>query len=156
MEMERIQALLRELDQRGVQYILVGAVAMNVLGILRATQDIDLFLPPDKGNLARLKEALRAVWDDPEIEGIREEDLLQEYGVIRYGPPGERLTVDLITHLGEAFRYEDLQAEEIEWRGVKVRVATPETLFRMKKDTLRPQDRADAAQLSEKFGLRDH
>jgi len=75
------------------------------------------------------------------------------YGVVRYGPPNERLTVDLITHLGDAFRYEDLEARNVAWEGVMVRVATPETLYRMKRGTIRLQDRADAAQLREKFGL---
>ena len=37
--------------------------------------------------------------------------------------------------------------------GIKVPVATPATLYRMKKDTVRPIDRADAAALREKFGL---
>lgn len=39
--------------------------------------------------------------------------------------------------------------------GVAVRVATPATLYRMKKDTVRPIDRADAAALREKFGIVD-
>jgi hypothetical protein len=37
----------------------------------------------------------------------------------------------------------------------KVRVATPETLYAMKRDTLRLQDKADAQKLKEKFGLKD-
>jgi hypothetical protein len=37
--------------------------------------------------------------------------------------------------------------------GVPVRVATPATLYRMKKDTVRPIDRADAAALRDKFRL---
>lgn len=155
MEYERILQLLRELEKRRVKYILVGALAMNVLGILRATEDIDLFLPRDQENLQRLKDALRAVWNDPEIDGIRSEDLDGQYGVIRYGPPEERLVIDLITHLGDAFRYDDLEAETMLWEGVSVRVATPQTLYRMKKDTIRLQDKADAAQLREKFGLRE-
>lgn len=36
--------------------------------------------------------------------------------------------------------------------GVSVRVATPRTLYRMKKDTVRPQDRLDAAALLQRFG----
>jgi hypothetical protein len=39
--------------------------------------------------------------------------------------------------------------------GVSVRVAAPATLYRMKKDTLRPMDRADAAALREKFELEE-
>jgi hypothetical protein len=34
-----------------------------------------------------------------------------------------------------------------------VRVATPEMLYRMKKDTVRPQDRLDAETLRQQFGL---
>jgi hypothetical protein len=36
---------------------------------------------------------------------------------------------------------------------VRVRVATPRTLYRMKKDTVRPQDRLDAQALRERFDL---
>jgi len=37
--------------------------------------------------------------------------------------------------------------------GVKIRVATPRTLYWLKKGTLRPIDRADAEALREKFHL---
>jgi hypothetical protein len=37
--------------------------------------------------------------------------------------------------------------------GVPARVATPGTLYRLKRDTVRPIDRANAAALKEKFGL---
>ena len=153
MEYERILALLRELERRKVDYILVGAVAMTILGIVRATEDIDFFLPRNEENLRCFKEALRAVWNDPEIDAIRPEDLAANYGVIRYGPPNERLTIDVITRLGTAFQYEDLAAQNVKWEGIQVRVATPETLYRMKKDTLRLQDKADAARLRENFDL---
>lgn len=38
---------------------------------------------------------------------------------------------------------------------VEVNVATPETLYRMKRDTVRLRDKADAQVLREKFGLKD-
>lgn len=155
MEYEKILALLRELENRRVQYVLVGAMAMNVLGIVRATEDVDLFLPNDKENLQRVREALRAVWKDPQIDEIRDEDLSDRYGVIRYSPPNERLVVDLITHLGDAFRYEDLRVQMVPWEGLQVHVATPDTLYRMKKNTIRLQDKADAALLRERFGLKE-
>ena len=34
-------------------------------------------------------------------------------------------------------------------------MATPETLYAMKRDTIRLQDKADAQRLKEKFGLGD-
>ena len=62
---------------------------------------------------------------------------------------------DLISRLGTAFGFEDLEAETVVLEGVQVRVATPRTLYRMKKDTVRPLDRADAQALREKFKLED-
>ena len=39
--------------------------------------------------------------------------------------------------------------------GIRVRVATPAMLYRMKKDTVRPQDRLDAETLRREFELDD-
>lgn len=153
MDFEKVFQLLTALEREGVQYVLVGGVALNLHGILRATQDIDLFVRPTKANVERLKRALRAVWDDPEIAGIREEDLSGDYPTVRYGPPGETLVVDLMSRLGTAFRYEDILAENILVNGTNVCIATPAMLFRMKKNTLRLIDQADAAELREKFDL---
>ena len=46
-----------------------------------------------------------------------------------------------------------LEAEDRVVAGVRVRVATPATLYRMKSGTVRLQDRADAARLLEHFGF---
>ena len=64
------------------------------------------------------------------------------------------LALDL-HYLITAYGVQDLQAEVSVIEGIDVRVATPAMLHRMKKDTMRPIDRADAHALREKFGLRD-
>jgi hypothetical protein len=74
---------------------------------------------------------------------------------VRYGPPDGSLTIDLLSRLGSAIVFDDVESEILSLEGVPVRVATPRALYRMKKDTLRPQDRADAAGLREKFHLRE-
>jgi hypothetical protein len=40
-------------------------------------------------------------------------------------------------------------------QGIRVPVATPAALYRLKKGALRPLDRADAATLRQRFGLAD-
>lgn len=72
---------------------------------------------------------------------------------MRFGlPEGSEVDyVDLIGHLGDAVRFDDLEFQVIEMEGVAVNVATPATLYRMKRDTVRPQDRADAALLLDRF-----
>ena len=44
MDFEKALLLLQALDDQKVDYILVGALGMTVHGIIRATQDIDLFV----------------------------------------------------------------------------------------------------------------
>lgn len=153
MDFDKFLEVLRALAREGVDYVLVGAVALGVHGIVRATEDVDLFVRSDGENVERLKRALRSVWDDPDIAGITAEDLAGEYPTIRYGPPGEGFVIDLLSRLGSAFAFEDLESETVDVEGVPIRVATPATLYRMKRGTLRPIDRADAAALREKFGL---
>ncbi|MGH9197937.1 MAG: nucleotidyl transferase AbiEii/AbiGii toxin family protein [Acidimicrobiia bacterium] len=62
---EKIQKLFAALNDENVQYILVGAVALDVLGIGRLTEDIDLFIDPSPANVERLRAALSRVWKDP-------------------------------------------------------------------------------------------
>lgn len=78
-----------------------------------------------------------------------------DYPTIRYVPPNDPFVVDLLGRLGAAVRYEDLSFQEHMVDGVRVHLATPATLYRMKKDTLRPIDRADAQTLRQRFNLRD-
>lgn len=90
------------------------------------------------------------VWDDPEIDSITAGDLTGEYATVRYGPPVDEMVVDLMPRPGDAFRYEDLEATTRVLDGVPVRIATPRMLYRMKRDTLRPDDRRDAERLLER------
>jgi hypothetical protein len=104
-------------------------------------------------NIARLKAALQELFNDPEIDSIRADELAGDYPAIRYVPPTGDFWIDILARLGEAFQFADLESEELVVEGVRVRVATPRTLYRMKKDTVRPQDRLDAQALRERFDL---
>jgi len=150
-----LRELFAALAAEGVDYVLVGGVAVNLHGIVRATEDADLFVRPDADNVARLRRALLSVTGDRDVEGIRAEDLGGAYPIVRYVSPDGRLTVDILARLGERFAYDDLEAEMVQLDGVDVRVATPATLWRMKRDTVRPVDAEDAARLQAAFDLRE-
>jgi len=152
MDYDRLLQLFPALDRHGVDYVLVGGVAINLHGLVRGTDDVDLFIRPEADNVEKVKRALREVWDDPEIDSIAPGDLTGEYATVRYGPPVDEMVVDLIPRLGDAFQYEDLEATTHVLDGVPVRIATPRMLYRMKRDTLRPDDRRDAERLLERFG----
>jgi hypothetical protein len=155
MDFDKFLELLKALAREHVDYVLVGAVALGLHGIVRTTEDVDLFIRPESENVERLKSALRSVWDDNDIAEITAQDLAGDYPTIRYGPPGEGFVIDLLSRLGSAFQFDDLEAQTISLEGVPVRVATPTTLYRMKKETVRPIDRADAAALREKFDIKE-
>jgi hypothetical protein len=155
MDTQRVLAVLRALELEGVRYKVVGGVAINFHGLARATEDLDLFVAPDPANVARLKVALRSIFNDPRIDEISSEDLSGPYPAIQYVPPDGTFSIDLLARLGEAFRYDDIEAEERSIQGVRVAVATPRMLYRMKKDTIRLQDRADAERLKERFNLEE-
>jgi len=143
------------LETHKVRYVLVGAIALAARGLPRTTEDVDLFVDPGQDNVTSLVKALASVWDDPELSKITSSDLAGDYPVIRYGPPDESFLVDIMSRLGTAFKYEDLASEVIELEGVRITVATPGTLYKMKRSTLRKQDIADAEALKARFDLRD-
>ena len=145
--------VIASLNQAGVDYVVVGGVALNLHGLLRATEDLDVFVRPDPENIERLRQALKAVWSDPDIDQITAEDLCGDYPAVRYGPPSGTFYLDIMTRLGEVMRFSDLRAEDKEIEGVRICVATPRTLYRMKKDTVRAIDRADALALRAAFDL---
>ena len=153
LDYDELKRLFRSLGEHGVEYVLVGGVAMSLHGVVRATEDVDVFVRPTEENAARLRVALRSLWDDDEIDGITAEDLGGRYPTIRYGPPDTDWAIDLLSRLGTRLRYDDLESEESEIGGVPVRVATPRALYRMKRDTVRPIDRADAEALRLAFDL---
>lgn len=152
LEELRLLAVLRALGEHGVRYAVFGAVALGLHGLARTTADLDLFVDPTKDNVERLKAALRSVYADPCIDDISAGDLCGDYPAVRYGPP-DGFGFDIVTRLGEAFRFESLATETKQFQGVEVHVVTPRQLWEMKRGTVRPIDRADAAALAARFGF---
>jgi hypothetical protein len=66
---------------------------------------------------------------------------------------GSSNTRDILTRLGDAFTFADLEIVRVPFEEMTVSAASPRTLYRMKRDTVRLKDRADAALLKERFKL---
>lgn len=155
MDFEVVKRLLAALEREHVHYAVFGAVAMGLHGLARFTEDLDLFVEPEAANIERLKAALRSVVDDPEIDHIRAADLLGEYPAVQYVPPDGAFHIDILTRLGNAFTFSDLETERIPFDGLSVSVVTARGLYLMKRDAVRLKDRADAEALKARFGIRD-
>ena len=103
MDRDEIIRVLRAFEAAGLEYVLIGATAMGFHGLVRATEDLDLFIRATAENVERLRVALRAAYkDDPHINEITATDLLGDYPAMRYYPPSGDLYFDVLTRLGES------------------------------------------------------
>lgn len=154
MTFDEAKQILAALEREGVEYVLIGSMAMAAQGVIRATRDVDFFVSPEPANVERLRRALKSVFeDDPNIDEITAADLGGDYPAIEYTPPHGRYSLDILSRLGEKWRFEDLESEVMVVGGISIHVATPNQIYRMKKDTVRPQDRLDAETIRERFDL---
>lgn len=157
-----IGELLRRLDGAGVNYVLVGGLAVNAHGVIRSTQDVDICPSPDPANLRRLAALLQHL--DIRQLGV------DETGFQAHEMPFDPTNVADLAHGGN-FRletplgvldimqwlpgidadqaYETLarDALEAEAFGVRLRVCSLAALREMKRAAGRPRDLQDLADL---------
>lgn len=154
MDVDEAKRILAAFEREGLAYVLIGSIAMAAHGLIRATRDLDVFVSPTADNVERLKRSLKSLYEhDPNVDQITAADLAGDYPAVEYTPPHGLYSMDILSRLGQAFRYETLDWQTVDLDGVSVRVATAAMLYRMKKDTVRPQDRLDAEALRQRFDL---
>jgi hypothetical protein len=133
-------SLARELNRLGVAYVVVGGFAINRLGFVRATEDIDLLVARDKANQVLLKKALE-ILPDRAIKELGDEDIAK-WVVVRVN---DDITVDLMTEAC-GVRFEDavsgIETEVLD--GVPIPFAGAALMLRMKKSP-REKDSTDRA-----------
>ena len=122
-------SLARELNRLGVAYVVIGGFAINRLGFVRATEDIDLLIARDLANQTLVKRALE-ILPDRAIRELGDEDIAQ-WVVVRVN---DDITIDLMTEAC-GIRYEDasggIETEEIE--GVRIPFAGAQLMLKMKQ-----------------------
>lgn len=137
-------SLARELNRLGVAYVVVGGFAINRLGFVRATEDIDLLVARDRANQALVKQALE-ILPDRAIRELGDEDLAQ-WIVVRVN---DDITVDLMT-AACGVSYEEavigIEFEVID--GVSIPFAGAELMLKMKQSS-REKDVVDRSFLQQ-------
>jgi len=132
--------ICRALNEAGARYLLIGGFAVVAHGAGRFTKDIDLLVDDSPGNVARVKRALSVLADNAAAD-VADDDV-ERFTVVRVA---DEVVVDLMGRAcGLAYGEATRDAETIERDGVRIPVASPATLIRM-KNTPRPQDAIDRA-----------
>lgn len=139
--------MLLALSGAGVEFLLVGAYALAVHGVPRATGDIDLWVRANRENANRLWAAL--VEFGAPLHGVTEQDFAAPGVVYQIGVPPRR--IDLLTEIG-GVQFEEAwsQRETVELEGLTISVVNREHLLRNKRATGRKKDLLDAAMLEER------
>lgn len=130
--------LCRELNHEQAKYVVVGGMAIIQQGFVRATEDIDLLVADDLGNIKAIKRALSRLPDNA-VREMQDNDV-REYGVVRVA---DEFVVDLLksacgVDYDEAVR--DISVHEI--KGVPIPFASVRLLWKMKQ-TYREKDKLD-------------
>jgi len=144
--------LLRKLTARGVDFVVIGGIAVVLHGSARITQDLDVCVATDAGNLSALGHVLADL--DARLRGVEED--------VPFVPDARTLrsaeVLTLVTKLGaldvlarpagvQGYQHLRRRAERFELDRFSVLVAAIDDLVAMKHAAGRPKDLADIAEL---------
>lgn len=143
---DELRAVLDGLDGAGVDYALVGGLAVAVWGAPRATKDIDLLVRSE--DLAGAKEAVHRCGFTLEAFPMDFKDGTTLQRVNKVDEAGNLMTVDFMLVDG------NLEAAwasrtRVPFGAGQVAVVSREALIAMKAHAARPQDLADIQNLKE-------
>jgi hypothetical protein len=140
--------LLREFLAGGVRFLVVGAHALSVHGVPRATGDLDIWIEPSGDNASRIIAALERFGAPTERLGIKAADFTSANLVAQLGVPPYR--IDLLTTLS-GVDFPQAWASRVEGAiaGVTVPIIGRAAFVANKRATGRLKDRADLEALGE-------
>ena len=145
---EDFRDLLQALRDAGARFLVVGAHAMAVHGVPRATGDLDVWIAAGPENAARVMEALSRFGAPLTTIGISRADFLREDQVIQIGLPPRR--IDMLTSISGVSFEEAWEGRLIrEIAGMEIPFLGREALVRNKRASGRAKDRADLEALGE-------
>ncbi|MFL6261896.1 MAG: hypothetical protein ACJ76Y_19535 [Thermoanaerobaculia bacterium] len=141
--------MLAALQSEEAVFIVVGAHAMAVHGVPRATGDLDIWVRPDPENAQKVLRALVEFGAPLETTGLQVEDLTKPDTVYQIGLPPRR--IDIITDIDGVDFEEAWQSKVVsQVVGLAVPFLGWDVLLRNKKAAGRPKDLADLKLLKKK------
>jgi hypothetical protein len=138
----------------GARFVVVGAHALAVHGVPRATQDVDLLIDVDPANVSRVWQALGTFGAPLDDLHVTRQDLETPGMVVQLGLPPNR--IDLLTAISGvpdfATAWESRVVHEV--RGRQVPFLGRELLIKNKEASGRRKDLADVEALTNRVKRR--
>lgn len=146
--------ILVAVSDHGVDFVVIGGIAVQAHGYIRATNDVDIVVEPRTLNLSRLSEALAALESELRTPGtleLTDPHQLRQAPLIPVMTRAGPLDVVNVEHVAGGPRsYEALRdaALRVDLRGREIAVAALPDLIRMKRAAGREQDLMDIEALT--------
>ncbi len=143
-----VTSLLGRLAAGGVDFVVIGGIAVIAHGYARNTEDLDICYAPDEANLDVLGRVLidlgaRLRGIEEEIPFVPDARTLRGMQILTLDTQAGGL--DLLVEPGGSPSYDVLKAraERVDLDGVEILIASVEDLLAMKRAANRPRDQAD-------------
>jgi predicted nucleotidyltransferase len=151
-----IRGILDALTREGVEFLVIGGLAVGFHGYVRATKDVDVVPEPSAGNLARLARVLEGL--EAQVEGAEDfepgelPDPLDPESLALGGNWVLRTRLgrfDVMQWIGDDPLWQRLapDAVEAEIDGLSLKIVSYEGLVALKENAGRPEDLIDLERL---------
>ena len=150
--------IFKKFDVSGLDYVIIGGVALVMHGVVRLTADLDLMAALDRGNLQKLIDAMAdlgyrpripeppsALLDPEKRRFWREEKNMEVFSF--YAPAKPLALVDIMVHAPVDYSQIRSNAVFMSLGPLRVPVVSIDDLIRLKRVSSRPQDLEDIKSL---------
>ena len=141
------EKLLVRLARAEVRFVVVDGIAVSLQGYVRLTEDVDILIDCEKGNVLRLLDSLADYG-----EGFAREFSLEDFepleGALRLIEETEGCQLDIFTVMaGKSYLDLAEDAEVFEVQGLEILYASKKSLIELKRNTVREKDKLDVQAL---------
>ncbi len=149
--------ILRAFQKQKVKYVLVGGIAVNLLGSLRSTADMDIVVKMSNDNLRKVVSILKKkgyhVKQPVDPMGIADKKIRHDWihnkhmKAFNFYKEDELKEVDIIIESPVSYEEARNDALKIKVEGITLPVISIDNLIKMKKNTGRSVDKFDIEEL---------
>ena len=150
--------ILEEFHKKGIKYIIVGGVAVNLHGIPRMTYDLDILLKMEDENLEKFINLMERWGYKPKVP-VKIHDFIKKEkreawiknknmkAFTLFNPDAVVKEIDVVINSPLDYEKAIKNVKYIKSKRVKIPVAGIKDLIKMKKNTKREQDISDVRYL---------